>query len=110
MTRRETAEASAARAVRMLEAGDREGAVEALLAFLRDDAIGEPEVARLLGVSRRTLQSWRQLGDGPPWYKLSRAVKGRVRYSRAAVLAYREGLAVRCTADVPRAGEWRRSA
>jgi hypothetical protein len=78
VTRRETAEASAARAVRMLEAGDREGAVEALLAFLRDDAIGEPEVARLLGVSRRTLQSWRQLGDGPPWYKLSRAVKGRV--------------------------------
>ena len=48
MTRRETAEASAARAVRMLEAGDREGAVEALLGYLRDDVVGEVEVARLI--------------------------------------------------------------
>ena len=37
-----------------------------------------PVCGDLDGVSRRTLQSWRQLGDGPPWYKLSRAVKGRV--------------------------------
>lgn len=110
MTRRETAQATTERAVRALEAGDREHAVEVLLGFLRDDAIGEAEVGRLLGVSPRTLQLWRQLGDGPPYFKLSRGAKGRVRYSRSEVLSYRDGIAQRCTAGVLRGAGERRSA
>lgn len=109
-SRRAGAEAAAERAARMLAAGDRDGAVDALLEFLRDDAIGEAEVARLLGVSTRTLQWWRQIGDGPPWFKLSRAPRGRVRYARSAVLSYRDGLACRCTGDVLGGAGRRRSA
>lgn len=110
MSRRETAQQVAERAARALEAGDREHAVETLLGFLRDDAIGEGEVARLLGVSVRTLQAWRQVGDGPPYFKLTRSARGRVRYSRSQVLAYRDGLVMGSTAGVLRAGPIRRSA
>ena len=32
--------------------------------------ISEPEAARRLGISRRTLQRWRESGEGPPFVVL----------------------------------------
>jgi len=110
VNRRAAAEAVAERAARAISSGDVQGAVELLLGFLRDDSIGEGEVARLLGVSVRTLQAWRQIGDGPPYFKLTRHARGRVRYSRSQVLAYRDGLGMSSTAGVLRDGQERRSA
>ena len=41
----------------------------------------ERQVARILGVSVRTVQGWRLRGGGPRYYKLGRSV----RYSRSDV-------------------------
>lgn len=34
-----------------------------------------PEVARLLGVSNRTVEDWRNLGLGPPFRRIGRCVR-----------------------------------
>lgn len=45
------------------------------------------EAAELLGLSPRTLESWRNRGrGGPPWRKIGRAV----RYVERDVLAFRD--------------------
>ena len=46
----------------------------------------EIEAARLLSLSRRTLQQWRVTGEGPPFEKLGTAV----RYDPAELLAWRQ--------------------
>jgi hypothetical protein len=43
------------------------------------DFLGEAEVARRTGLSRRTLQSWRLRGSGPPFAKTGRRVLYPVR-------------------------------
>jgi excisionase family DNA binding protein len=48
------------------------------------DLIDEVELAKRLGVSRSTLQSWRYAGRGPRYIKLGRLV----RYRSADVEAY----------------------
>ena len=53
-----------------------------------DDAtslLTEDEVARRLGVSRRTLLRWRFAGDGPSYLRLGPKV---IRYAEADVAAY----------------------
>ncbi len=50
--------------------------------------LNEHEVAALLGVSVRTVQDWRQTGQGPPFLKLTDKRRGVVRYDPADVRAY----------------------
>lgn len=42
--------------------------------------LNEREAAALLSTSPRTLQGWRQRGEGPAFVKLGRGVRARVRY------------------------------
>lgn len=52
-----------------------------------NDVLTSEEVAQLLGIKEQTLRRWRSDGTkGPPYEKLYR----EVRYSRAAVLAFKE--------------------
>lgn len=47
--------------------------------------LDEHEAARLLGISHRTFQRWRVVGEGPPYLK----VGGRlVRYQRATLMEW----------------------
>ncbi len=61
--------------------------------------LNEREVAALLGVSVRTVQEWRQSGQGPPFLKLSSRKRGAVRYDPADVQAYMTRRRVRSTAQ-----------
>jgi predicted DNA-binding transcriptional regulator AlpA len=49
--------------------------------------LGEADTARLLGVSRRTLQRYRVTGDGPAFVRLG---VRRVAYPEAGVIAWAE--------------------
>jgi hypothetical protein len=51
-----------------------------------DAALNENQAAAVLNVSVRTLQAWRVRGGGPPYIKLSRAV----RYSHRALRIYQQ--------------------
>ncbi len=42
-----------------------------------DELLTEAQVAEMTGLSKRTLQSWRYRGGGPPFTKLGRAVRYR---------------------------------
>jgi hypothetical protein len=42
--------------------------------------LNEFQVAAMLGVSVRTVRSWRLLRKGPPWLKLGPAMRCAVRY------------------------------
>ena len=48
-------------------------------------------MARILGVSVRTLQEWRRSGGGPPFLKLSQKKRGMVRYDPADVESFMRG-------------------
>lgn len=48
------------------------------------------EAARLLGLSRRTLEGWRSRGGGPPFRRFGRAV----RYARVDLEAFAQRAAV----------------
>lgn len=67
----------------------REAVAEALAEALQE-RLPEPEylntqqAAALVGFSSQQLEIWRHRGEGPPFVKLSRAV----RYRRAALLAW----------------------
>ena len=61
----------------------------------------EREVATLFGVSVRTVQDWRQSGDGPPFLKLTNRKRGAVRYDPRDVLAYVRKRRVKKTAESP---------
>ena len=57
--------------------------------------LGVEELARLLGLSRRTLDRYRARGKGPAFEK----VNGRVRYGRAGVEAWLAGAGTGAAAD-----------
>lgn len=40
--------------------------------------INEKQAAEMLGLSTKTMQKWRWLGEGPQWCKVGRAVKYRI--------------------------------
>ncbi|MFN0262256.1 helix-turn-helix transcriptional regulator [Tepidamorphus sp. 3E244] len=42
-----------------------------------DRLLREAEVADHLGIPKRTIQAWRLRGEGPPFFKLGRAVRYR---------------------------------
>ena len=42
-----------------------------------DHLLREDEVAGHLGIPKRTIQAWRLRGEGPPFFKLGRAVRYR---------------------------------
>ena len=74
----------------LLERGERERARDILLELVEDEAVPEAVVAKMLGVSERTLQQWRSSQTGPAFFRISDGPKGGVRYSRFDVRAYRE--------------------
>ena len=47
-----------------------------------EDMISEHELAALFGKSTRTLQRWRRLGIGPPWFRLGETVFYRAEPTR----------------------------
>lgn len=51
------------------------------------DTLDEKESAKLLALAVQTLRNWRCTRKGPPYFKIGRSV----RYSRQALLDYREG-------------------
>lgn len=53
-----------------------------------DQPMVEKEAADFLGSSCRTLQRWRQTGEGPPYHRMG---KRRVVYYRAELLAWLNG-------------------
>jgi hypothetical protein len=60
-----------------------------------DAAYTENQAATFLGVTVRTLQSWRVSGIGPPYVKVSRTV----RYQRRALVAFMEERTVSSVAE-----------
>jgi hypothetical protein len=52
-----------------------------------NEILDEKQSAELLGLAVQTLRNWRCTRKGPPYYKIGRSV----RYSREALLHYREG-------------------
>ena len=42
-----------------------------------NDLVTEREAARILAVSKRTLQAWRMKGCGPPFVRVGRAIRYR---------------------------------
>ena len=61
----------------------------------------EREVAALLGISVRTVQDWRQSGDGPPFLKLTKRKRGAVRYDPRDVQEYVRERRFRKTEEPP---------
>ena len=67
--------------------------------------LNEREVADILGISVRTVQEWRQSGEGPPFLKLTSRKRGMVRYDPYDLRAYVHKRRVQSTAessDLPR--------
>jgi predicted DNA-binding transcriptional regulator AlpA len=53
--------------------------------------ITEKEVARLMGLSVKTLAKWRKAETGPPFIKLSNDPHSRIRYYAEGVLEWIKG-------------------
>jgi predicted DNA-binding transcriptional regulator AlpA len=70
--------------------------------LVEDELVDEAEAALMLGVSRRTMQNWRQDGTGPRYFKIGAGERGGVRYSRQEVRELREQRSVTCTAAARR--------
>lgn len=66
----------------------------------RDALLNETAVARILGMSVRTLQGWRLRGEGPPFVKIRSAVRYQVR----EVLNWIEEQKVRSTSEAAERG------
>jgi len=49
------------------------------------DYLDTEEAAKVLKVSKRTLEGWRRAGGGPAWTRLSNAPNGLIRYTREAI-------------------------
>ena len=49
-----------------------------------ENFLNEEQAARVLNASKRTLQGWRQRGDGPPYVKVGHLV----RYQPSSLEAY----------------------
>jgi hypothetical protein len=58
-------------------------------------ALNENQAAEFLGLSVRTLQTWRVRGGGPPYCKIGRSV----RYQRADLAVFRQSHLVASTAE-----------
>jgi hypothetical protein len=58
-------------------------------------ALNENQAAEFLGLSVRTLQTWRVRGGGPPYCKIGRSV----RYQRADLAAFRQSHSVGSTSE-----------
>jgi hypothetical protein len=56
-----------------------------------DPLLDESQIARIFSVDRRTVESWRQRGLGPPFLKISRKI---VRYRPADVREFLDACAV----------------
>jgi hypothetical protein len=74
----------AERVAERLSMREREGIGQRAVEKPQPDFYGEIELARRIGLSRRTLQSWRQRGGGPLWVKAGR----RVLYPRSDTEAF----------------------
>ena len=61
-----------------------------------DALLREPEAARLLGLTPRTLEAWRHRGGGPPFIPLSRRA---IRYRRGDLIDWAQERRVRSTAE-----------
>lgn len=53
-----------------------------------DDFMTPDQTAKFLHIAKRTLENWRALGGGPPYYKLGPGLRSKVVYSRAEVVAW----------------------
>jgi predicted DNA-binding transcriptional regulator AlpA len=60
-----------------------------------DAALNENQAAEFLGLSVRTLQSWRVRGTGPRYTKIGRSV----RYQRRALVKFQEEHTVTSTSE-----------
>jgi hypothetical protein len=85
-------------ALHYLSVGAKDRAKILLLEIIEDESIPEAEAALMLGVSHRTMQSWRQEGTGPRFFKIGDGERGGVRYSRLEIREFRERRTVACTA------------
>jgi hypothetical protein len=52
-----------------------------------DELLNEEEAGRTLKIAVKTLQSWRSRGGGPPYIKLGRCVRYRIRDLEAFISA-----------------------
>lgn len=93
-------EARIEEALNWLGVGAKDRAKAVLLELVEDESVDEAEAALMLGVSRRTMQNWRQEGTGPRFFKISDGERGGVRYSRLEVRDYRERRTVDTTASL----------
>jgi hypothetical protein len=59
----------------------------------------QPEAAKLLTVSERSLEAWRCRGGGPKFCRLGGGKRGAIRYRGAALLAYLDGAERDSTSD-----------
>jgi hypothetical protein len=50
----------------------------------------EKQVASITAIPAGTLRRWRSVGDGPPYIKLGRGPKARVKYDAVDIEAYVE--------------------
>ena len=61
--------------------------------------ISSKQAAKLLGISPKTLKSWRSAGKGPRFLKLGSAPQAAVRYDRAEIEAWLAERAFSSTSD-----------
>jgi hypothetical protein len=90
-------------ALHYLAVGAKDRAKAILQELIEDESVSEAEAALMLGVSRRTMQNWRQDGTGPRFFKISDGERGGVRYSRLEIREFRERRTIFSTAEVRRA-------
>jgi hypothetical protein len=93
-------EARIEEALHYLSVGAKDRAKILLLEVIEDESVAEAEAALMLGVSRRTMQNWRQDGTGPRFFKIGEGERGGVRYSRLEIREFRERRTVACTAEI----------
>jgi len=85
-------------ALHYLAVGAKDRAKAVLVELVEDESVAEAEAALMLGVSRRTMQNWRQDGTGPRYFKVGTGEHGGVRYSRLEIREFRERRSVTSTA------------
>lgn len=61
--------------------------------------LNESELSDALGVSVRTIQRWRESGDGPKFVKLSSGQKATVRYRVRDIKEWVDGLGAQDAED-----------